>query len=299
MRCRVTCKSRRDSSGLPSSDSPSSFLFILVRRMASLAPPPANRHRASSTSLRPPLTLSSLGRRRSNSDLPPCHTPSPVSTPTMLKDVPNLSLDIPANAPTHKLLAKATFIELYSRFMDLIHAANKESPYSSTPSSPRMSRVSTSTEDSILPITSPTVGTFSEAYAEKPTVKSASWWQGAPSVRTRCSLVVLSCVDFFLVCRFTHLYSLSSLCSRCPPLSCCSACRLSRSLPPGREISRTLRSSGVSYTAIRRAALPLWPTLLVCFLLWFLGITPGRYQEVCSGYVFLPLNEALRELTND
>lgn len=178
MGCRAACKvDATVPVSLPSS--PSSLLFI--RRMASLAPPSFNRHRASSTSLRPPLTLNSLGRRRSNSDLAPLT--SPANTPNMSKDVPSLSLDIPSSASTHKLLAKATFIELYSRFMDLIHAANRESPYSSTPSSPRHSRTSLSTEDSLLPISSPTVGTFSEAYSEKPAAKSTSWWQGAPSVR--------------------------------------------------------------------------------------------------------------------
>lgn len=151
--------------------------------MASLAPPPTpHRNRASSTSIRPPLTLSSLGRRRSNSDLPPpCHTPPLVSTPTMQKEVAALSIDIPS--PTHKVLARATFAELYTRFMELLHVSQKESPYPSTPSSPRLSRSSTSTEDSILPITSPTVASFHEAYSEKPPTKTASWLKGAPSVR--------------------------------------------------------------------------------------------------------------------
>ncbi|EKM59201.1 uncharacterized protein PHACADRAFT_249487 [Phanerochaete carnosa HHB-10118-sp] len=161
--------------------------------MASLAPPPhpLNRHRASSTNVRPPLTLGSLGRRRSNSDLPPlCHTPSPVGTPTMQKDVSPLELDIPSS--THKLLAKATFVELYSRFMELFHTAQKESPYSSEPSSPRLSRSSTSTEDSILPISSPTAASFREAYSEKPTAikPASSWWHGTPSVHTPVFFVI-------------------------------------------------------------------------------------------------------------
>ena len=104
-------------------------------------------------------------------------------------------LDIPQSAPSHKLLARATFVELYSRFMDLLHVSQKESPYSSTPSSPRLSRSSTSTEDTLLPIVSPTVATFGEAYSsEKAPTRTASWWQGTPSVSS-CS----SCSDCTLI----------------------------------------------------------------------------------------------------
>lgn len=91
-----------------------------------------------------------------------------------------LSLDIPTKA--HSYLAKATFAEFYSRFMDLLHITHKESAYSSAPSSPRQSRSSLSDEDSILPISSPVVATFGEAVTEKQTAKSTSWWQGSPSV---------------------------------------------------------------------------------------------------------------------
>lgn len=154
--------------------------------MATLSPPP-NRHRASSTSLRPPLTINSCAsRKRSNSELPTTvlspvpATPAPdFRSPEMEKE---LSLNIPTKA--HSYLAKATFAEFYSRFMDLLHIAHKESAFPSEPSSPRQSRSSFSDEDSILPISSPVVATFGDAVSEKLTAKSTSWWQGSPSVRS-------------------------------------------------------------------------------------------------------------------
>ncbi|KAI0773456.1 snare associated Golgi protein-domain-containing protein [Irpex lacteus] len=160
--------------------------------MATLSPPP-NRHRASSTSLRPPLTINSCAsRKRSNSELPTTvlspvpATPAPDSrSPEMEKE---LSLNIPTKA--HSYLAKATFAEFYSRFMDLLHIAHKESAFPSEPSSPRQSRSSFSDEDSILPISSPVVATFGDAVSEKLTAKSTSWWQGSPSVHTPVFFVI-------------------------------------------------------------------------------------------------------------
>jgi hypothetical protein len=152
--------------------------------MASLSPP-LNRHRASSTSLRPPLTLHSCGRRRSNSDLPaPALSPIP---PTPLPDSRRSSMDdqqsLPIPPAAHSYLAKATFAEFYSRLVHLLHIKHAESTSSlSEPSSPGQSRSSLSDDDCILPISSPTVTTFGDIFSEKPTVKSTSWSQGSPSV---------------------------------------------------------------------------------------------------------------------
>lgn len=93
----------------------------------------------------------------------------------------DLPFDIPVKAQSY--LARATFAEFYSRFMDLLHIAHKESALLSEPSSPRMSRSSLSTDDTILPISSPTVPSFGDVVSEKPVSKSTSWWQGSPSVR--------------------------------------------------------------------------------------------------------------------
>ena len=174
--------------------------------MACLAPPPLNRNRASSTNIRPALTLTSLGRRRSNSDLPPLDPIQPAASPEVhmqSRALPELALDIhaAASAPSKRLAARATFVELYNRVMDLLRVANNTKQAdsylptaTSSPISPRLSlsRSSTSTEETLLPITSPSVATFVEAYSEKPSHKSASssspssspsWWHGSPSVR--------------------------------------------------------------------------------------------------------------------
>lgn len=179
-----------------SASSPSLLLPCrLLSSMASLAPPnTTNRNRASSTNIRPALTLNTLGRRRSNSDLPP-----PAASPVLdiSHSLPSVSssmhtadlspLDIPPATPA-KSLARASFVEFYARVMDMLRVAHKEAALVSTPSSPRLSlsRTSTSTDETLLPIASPSVATFSEAYAEKPTrtkSSSASWWHGSPSVR--------------------------------------------------------------------------------------------------------------------
>ncbi|KAJ3866070.1 snare associated Golgi protein-domain-containing protein [Lentinula novae-zelandiae] len=50
--------------------------------MSSLVPPPISRNRASSTTLRPALTLKSLGRRRSSTQLKPLPSTPPCCTPS-------------------------------------------------------------------------------------------------------------------------------------------------------------------------------------------------------------------------
>ncbi|KAI0347242.1 hypothetical protein BDW22DRAFT_1404855 [Trametopsis cervina] len=163
--------------------------------MASLSPPPPNRSRASSTSLRPPLTLNSCApRKRSNSELPqPVLSPIP---PTPAPDSARPSMDkimateLEMDIPAHAHAATATFAEFYSRFIRLLRISHKESLMDSTPSSPRQSRSSFSEDDSILPISSPVVSTFGDAVSEKPSAKSTSVWQGSPSVHTPVFFVI-------------------------------------------------------------------------------------------------------------
>ena len=202
------------------------------RSMASLAPPLSynNRHRASSTNVRPALTLHSLtGRRRSNSDLVPSDTaddlssspPSPAYCSSPLDiDHPDAAmqslvppplpvdiagLDVPKLPQSPKAAAAApSFVELYNRVVHLLRIAHKESAayVSAAPSTPRisLSRSSTSTEETLLPLSSPSVATFADAYPEKPTQPSSaslptsspsSSWHRSPSVRT-LSLTPLS-----------------------------------------------------------------------------------------------------------
>lgn len=195
-------RSRRDSvSWSPPSLLSLSFIRILSD-MATLAPPPA-RHRASSTNVRPPLTIQSLGRRRSNSllDIPstpghtPGHTPPRTPPPTDLPITPQ-SIVIP---PLHLPVPRSGFSSMVSRWWQAIHLSSDHS-YPSTPSSPRLSRASTD-DSSILPIAeSPIRSSFSENFPEKPLPpKSRPWtWEGSPSVCDRC--------QHFPLLLFPHLF---------------------------------------------------------------------------------------------
>ncbi|KAH8105891.1 hypothetical protein BXZ70DRAFT_1004195 [Cristinia sonorae] len=171
--------------------------------MASLAPPQtvtSNRHRASSTNVRPALTLNSLGsRRRSNSllNLPP-PTPSPCFSPQPSTPLPQhnnespLSLAIPSkpSSPANNMLAT-----LVSRALQLVHMWHSDSvPVPLTPSSPRLSRTSISSDDTLLPLSSPIKVSFNEALREKPQTSTSvrSWLQRSPSVHMPVLLVITS-----------------------------------------------------------------------------------------------------------
>lgn len=153
--------------------------------MASLAPP-LTRHRASSTNVRPPLTLCSLGRRRSNSLLdlssplpsPSC-TPPRVQTPTPDRNAPALTLSL--SAPINKSAPDSMLSVLLARCLELLHVSHGD-PNTSVPSSPRLSRTSTSSDDTILPISSPITATFGDIVNEKPS-SAQSRRQGSTSVR--------------------------------------------------------------------------------------------------------------------
>ncbi|EGO27578.1 hypothetical protein SERLADRAFT_446813 [Serpula lacrymans var. lacrymans S7.9] len=111
--------------------------------MSLAVPHPPNRSRASSTNVRPPLTIDTLGRRRSSSlvHLRPSTLPQP-SHPAPLQ--PNdISPRVPSPQPSPSMLAV-----LASRCLDLLHVPKNHSVMSSGPSSPH----SISDEDSILPI---------------------------------------------------------------------------------------------------------------------------------------------------
>ncbi|EIW62004.1 uncharacterized protein TRAVEDRAFT_163686 [Trametes versicolor FP-101664 SS1] len=161
---------------------------------ASLCPPapPQNRHRASSTNVRPPLTLASLGRRRSNSllDLPP-PTPSPSSLPPTPRsgDAPVLSLSIPPLRESQR--PRSALSSMLARWAQALHLS-AEQAFPSTPSSPRISR-SSSEDSSILPLSaSPTRAYFGDVFAEKPQPKAKnSLWEGYPSVHTPVLFVLI------------------------------------------------------------------------------------------------------------
>ncbi|KAI9512196.1 snare associated Golgi protein-domain-containing protein [Russula earlei] len=135
--------------------------------MATLSPPQA-RHRASSTNLRPALTLSTLGPRPNA-----CPHLDPISiTPVSDKVTPSL--------PSSSRLSA-----LIDRCLDLLHVYSYLPPYS-TPSSPR-----SPSEDSVLPMSS-TKTSFADDVEEKHFAPSTprSWFQNMPSVHAPILFVI-------------------------------------------------------------------------------------------------------------
>lgn len=152
--------------------------------------PPPNRHRASSTNVRPPLTLASCGRRRSSSlvDRPqtPCLSPVPP-TPRSARDLPVLSVSIPSPCSPRQPEKSTPRTKLVSMLAQWAHSLHRsaDSNFSSISSSPLHSRASTD-DSSILPMSaSPTCSYFGDvSFPEKPYAKvKARLWEGHPSVR--------------------------------------------------------------------------------------------------------------------
>ena len=170
--------------------------------LQSLVPPSTpNRHRAHSTNLRPALTISTLGRRRSTSlDQPPDLTsPPPSATSTLVTsvqaDAPQLSSPEPVSSPS-------MFAIIASRFLQALHVSPKHSTQWSIPSSPR-----SSTDEYVLPMSaSSQQTTFGDVFGEKELSTahaSNAWW---PSVRP-ISKTVASFYQFSPY-RYMHLYCL-------------------------------------------------------------------------------------------
>jgi hypothetical protein len=135
--------------------------------MASLSPPPM-RHRASSTNLRPALTLATLGPRPKACALLDSipGTPPPV-TADIRKVTPSLA------SPSRLSL-------LIERCLVLLHVYSHLPPYSS-PSSPR-----SPSEQSVLPMSSATSAPGDDMEEKQHTLPSSSpsrpWFQSTPSV---------------------------------------------------------------------------------------------------------------------
>ncbi|KAI0307313.1 snare associated Golgi protein-domain-containing protein [Multifurca ochricompacta] len=143
--------------------------------MTTLSPPPM-RHRASSTNLRPALTLSTLG-------------PRPKAC-TLLDPIPATP---PVTADPHKMssvLASPSRLSiLLERCWELLHVDSYLSPQS-IPSSPR-----SSSEDSVLPMSTTTTA-FDDDVDEKQATLSQlssfrSWWRGIPSAHTPILFVII------------------------------------------------------------------------------------------------------------
>jgi hypothetical protein len=133
--------------------------------MAALSPPPM-RHRASSTNLRPALTISTLGPRPKSCALLDAIPPTPPVTTDFCKASQPLAYS--SRLPT-----------LLNRCWQLLHVHPYLPPYS-TSTSPR-----SPSEDSVLPMSSTT--TFEDSIEEKRSVlndftPSHYGWRSAPSV---------------------------------------------------------------------------------------------------------------------
>ncbi|KAH9062854.1 snare associated Golgi protein-domain-containing protein [Lactarius vividus] len=143
--------------------------------MAGLSPPPM-RHRASSTNLRPALTISTLGPRPKACALLDCIPATPPVTAEPRKMSPPL-------ASPSRLSA------LIERCWELLRIDSYLSPHSTTPSSPR-----SPSEDSVLPMSSATTVFGDDVEDEKfsPLKVSSSrpWWRSTPSAHAPILFVI-------------------------------------------------------------------------------------------------------------
>jgi hypothetical protein len=152
-----------------------------------LIPPPVARARASSTNMRPALTLSSLGARSSflckdqdaavgTPTVPAFSPPSPITVPSA-QSLPELSEKAPLAMNTS--MSAGMLEKLASRALSLLHFKHSEA-YFSTSSSPR------SSTDTILPMSaSPEHTTFGDVFVEKQVsvqTQPSSRWRSSPSV---------------------------------------------------------------------------------------------------------------------
>lgn len=135
--------------------------------MATLSPPPM-RHRASSTNLRPALTISTLGTRPKACALLDCIPATPPVTAEPRKMSPPLA-------------SPSRLSVLLEQCWDLLRVDSYLSPHSTTPSSPL-----SPSEDSILPMSSTTTVCGDDIEEDKfsPLKVSSSrpWWRNTPSV---------------------------------------------------------------------------------------------------------------------
>lgn len=143
----------------------------------SLIVPPPNRSRASSTNIRPALTINTLGRRRSSSlILPPQHSESSTPSTPQSHFEPTQLFASPQSSQSPSM-----FTVIASGFLDILHVPIRHSINWSTPSSPQ----SVVHDESLLPISaSSQQTTFSDVYNEKDALRFQPWRWRAPSVRS-------------------------------------------------------------------------------------------------------------------
>ncbi|KAI6047387.1 snare associated Golgi protein-domain-containing protein [Pisolithus marmoratus] len=154
----------------------------------SLSVPPPSRHRASSTNVRPALTINTLGRRRSSSLVLPVQQNSEPSTPTV--DYPAAASIFPdTRTSASPALSEPSMLSLLaSKCFELLHVPTQHSISWSTPSSP----YSSCDDDLVLPLSaSSQKTTFGNVSNEKQTSKSHRLCLRTPAVHEPLLLVVL------------------------------------------------------------------------------------------------------------
>ncbi|KAG0709706.1 snare associated Golgi protein-domain-containing protein [Suillus ampliporus] len=151
----------------------------------SLSVPPPNRSRASSTNIRPALTINTLqGRRRSSSLVLPLLQSEP-STPQVVQShlEPSQLFASPESSQKHSM-----FAVIASGCLDLLHVPDRHSINWSTPSSPQ----STVENEFVLPISASSQQTaFGDVFTEKDPPRTHAWWWRPPTVHAPILLVML------------------------------------------------------------------------------------------------------------
>lgn len=137
--------------------------------MALVVPPP-NRSRASSTCVRPALSINTLGRRRSSSLVLPVQHSDPTSDTSHPAVHSPHSSSVTTSQPSMLSLIAAKCLEF-------LHVPKLHPSDFSTPSSPR----SASDLDLVLPLSASSQSTFSDILNEK-VVTSHRWRPLHPTV---------------------------------------------------------------------------------------------------------------------
>ncbi|KIJ70029.1 hypothetical protein HYDPIDRAFT_78000 [Hydnomerulius pinastri MD-312] len=128
----------------------------------SLAVPPPNRSRASSTNVRPALTINTLGRRRSSSLVLPVQQQSEPPSPAVSQhfDEPRVHTSSPVSLAKQQ---PSMFAVIASKCFDLLHVPRQHPINWSTPSSPH----SSGEDEMVLPLSASSQATFGDIFNEK------------------------------------------------------------------------------------------------------------------------------------
>ncbi|KIK94697.1 hypothetical protein PAXRUDRAFT_142323 [Paxillus rubicundulus Ve08.2h10] len=164
----------------------------------SLAVPPPSRSRASSTSVRPALSINTLGRRRSSSLVFPAQQNSEPSSPAVLRPHDQSNSRTPS---PETLSHPSMFAVIASKCFDLLRVPKQHPINWSTPSSPH----SVAEDDLVLPLSASSQTTFGDLSNAKES-KSQRWWiRTAPHEPI---LFVTLLFPFSTALVFSSLYSL-------------------------------------------------------------------------------------------